>query len=378
MYHRPFRNTYYDHDFSLIYNTIKEYYPIKQEKRFTSKKFASTAGFKKIQRLMIAEFFDNGVYEKKWGKFVSSLSKVLNKPIAALPAMTAPCLFCDLTLSKITQTDFIREKSLYFYISVLGPFFSIHGVDHSIALLPVDSHGSNQHGNYGATHAITVSPVFEYEEAFNALEHELRKELPGYLFVPYSIGASTIKNISRSDDTFNLAAMDTIYEGLFSSHAVHDALTRGDEYYGLSDWLKPLTQKEKKLLDVVSAHAARSNSDITVHKVWKLIEKKAFDTFHRRGNIMFGVDLFSILDLTDKTKVILTSEKRGGPYRDRYRINDNVIKISTGHSLRIVDLSSDSLTLRLSIDIQFEDASVDGEVMELRFAQMQKAISSEQ
>ncbi|HMG88498.1 MAG TPA: hypothetical protein VK589_00510, partial [Chryseolinea sp.] len=285
---------------------------------------------------------------------------------------SGPCLFCDLTLSKITQTDFIREKSLYFYISVLGPFFSIHGVDHSIALLPMDSrYGSNERGNYAATHAITVSPVFEYEEAFNALEHELRKELPGYLLVPYDIGVSTIKNISRTDETEDLAAMDTIYEGLFSSRAVHDALTRGDNHYGFSDWLKPLTQKEKKLLDVVSAHATHSTSDITVHKVWKLVEKKALDTFHRSGNIMFGADAFNILDLTNKTKLILTSEKRGAPYRYSYRIDDNMIKISSGYSLRIVDVASDSLVLRLSIDIQVEGASVHGEVMELKFVQMQ-------
>jgi hypothetical protein len=363
----------------LIYKTIKEYYPIKQEKRFTSKKFASTAGFKKIQRLMVEEFFDKGVYEKRWGKIVSSVSKALNKPIAAYPEMSAPSLFCDLTLSKITQTDFIREKSLYFYISVLGPFFSIHGVDHSIALLPMDSrYGPNERGNYAATHAITVSPVFEYEEAFNALEHELRKELPGYLFVPYSIGASTIKNISRSDDTFNLAAMDTIYEGLFSSHAVHDALTRGDEYYGLSDWLKPLTQKEKKLLDVVSAHAARSNSDITVHKVWKLIEKKALHTFHRSGNIMFGVPLFDILDLSAKNKTIFTSEKRGTPSVVGIKIHDDRIELGALGSLRIVEVTSDTLTLRLALNIELKDASVKGEVMELKFAQMQEAISSEQ
>jgi hypothetical protein len=165
--------------------------------------------------------------------------------------------------------------------------------------------------------------------------------------------------------------MDTIYEGLFSSHAVHDALTRGDEHYGLSDWLKPLTQKEKKLLEVVSAHATHSTSDITVHKVWKLVEKKPLDTFLRSGNIVFDVGGFNILDLTYKTKLIMTSEKRGAPYRDSYRIDDNVIKISSGYSLRIVDVASDSLVLRLSLDIKLEKAAVDGEVMELKFVQMQ-------
>ena len=371
MYLRPFRNTYYDHDFSLIYNAIKEYYPIKQEKRFTSKKFASTAGFKKIQRLMIAEFFDNGVYEKKWGKLVSSVSKALNKPIAAHPAMSAPSLFCDLTLSRITQTDFIREKSLYFYISVLGPFFSIHGVDHSIALLPMDSrYGPNERGNYAATHAITVSPVFEYEDAFSALEHELSKQLPGYLFVPYDIGVSTIKNISRTDDTEDLAAMDTIYEGLFGSRAVHNALTRGDEHYGLSDWLKPLTQKEKKLLDVISAHATHSTDDITVHKVWKLVEKQRVDTFPRTGNMSVIVELFDVLDLTDKSKVIAIAEKRGAPFSDKYKIKDNMIEITADYSFRIVELTEDSLTLRLILNIQHEKSSMEGEVVELKFVQM--------
>src|SRR4030095_14087782 len=111
-------------------------------------------------------------------------------------------------------------------------------------------------------------------------------------------------------------------------------------------------------------------SDITVHKIWKLVEKKPLDTFHRSGNIVFGGGVFNILDLTYKTKLIMTSEKRGAPSRDSYRIDDNVIKISSGYSLRIVDVTSDSLVLRLSLDIKLEKASVDGEVMELKFVQM--------
>ena len=372
---RPFKNSYQDHDFSLIYDSIKRYYPIKQAKRLTSEEFAATSGCKKIRELMGEEFFNKGAYHKKWGKFVSALRKSLKKPIAAYPTISGPSLFGEVTLSKIKHDDYVFEKVLNFHISVIGPFYSIQGIDRSTALLPMDSRfGPAQLGNYGAINSATLSPVFEYEDPFNALETALRRRLPGYKFIPYHIGMSTIKNISRPDDSFGLAAMDTIYEGLFGSTAVYHAQVRGDERHGMTDWLKPLSYKEKKLLDSIAKHTTKSTSALTIHKVWKLTDSKPLHDFRRR-NVLVGFDPFEVLDFTNKSKVIVSGGKRGSAFIFPYEVHDDLIEISGTFSLRIMDVGRDVLTLRLVLDIQAKQGPVQSEVAEFKFAQMKHQAS---
>lgn len=103
---------------------------------------------------------------------------------------------------------------------------------------------------------------------------------------------STIKNISVADELRDPRSLDTIYEALFGLGAVHDCLTRGDEYYGMNDWVKPLNKKEKSLMDVISQHIIAAPKETTVHKVWKLQESKRLETFKISGNLTFGMDLF--------------------------------------------------------------------------------------
>ncbi len=162
-----------------------------------------------------------------------------------LSGLASGGFFGEVIIEEDKKTDFIRQKSLRFYVSIIGPFFSIHGVDSSIALLEIESRVKDfNKGNFAATHAITISPVFEYYEAFKKLEDQLRSFFPGYLFVPHAVGMSTIRNISVADELRDTQSLDTIYEGIFGMSPVHTCLTRGDRYYGMSDWVKPLNQKE--------------------------------------------------------------------------------------------------------------------------------------
>ena len=50
----------------------------------------------------------------------------------------ADALFGEVIVEEDKKPEFIRYKSLKFYVSVLGPFFAIHGIDSSIALLPYE------------------------------------------------------------------------------------------------------------------------------------------------------------------------------------------------------------------------------------------------
>jgi hypothetical protein len=324
-------------------------------------------------KIVNKEFIDQKAYGGKWGKLTSNLKKVFRKPVHGYPDLAGGGFFGEVIIEEDKKADFVRQKSLRFYISIIGPFFSIHGVDSSIAILEIESRVKDfNKGKFAATHAITTSPAFEYLEVFKKLEDELRVFFPGYLFVPYDIGMSTIKNISIADELRDTLSMDTIYEALFGRAALHDCLTRGDRSYGMNDWVKPLNKKEKSLIDLISQHVKAASTDITIHKVWKLHESKRLDTFKVSGNLMFGMDLFDVIDLTDNTKLIIRSKERGAPSSGKYRIRNEVIEINSNYSFRIVNLSKEDLTLHLILNVEHKDVSIKGEALEMRFAQIKK------
>jgi hypothetical protein len=373
MYLLPFRNKYRDHDFSLITDTIKEYFPVARAKRLSSRAAASSRGFKKMGKIMQAEFHDQKAYRQKWGRLTSDLKEVFNKPVSGFPDLAGGGFVGAVILEEDKKQDFIRQKTLHFFVSVIGSFFSIQGVDSSVAILAIESREPGvEMGYYGAKHAVTVSPAFEFEEAFKKLEDHLRDAFPGYLFVPYSIGMSTVRNISIADEHRDPRMLDTIYEALFGRMAVHECAWRGDKRYGMNDWIKTFNKKEKALIDTLSKHIIASASDDSIHRVWKLQESKPLETFKVSGNVMFGMDVFDVIDLTDKSKAIILSKERGTPSMGKYKIKNGTIEINPHLSLRIVSLSNDSLILHLILDLEHKNVSVKGEALEMKFIPMKK------
>src|SRR5687768_4938967 len=89
MYLNPFRNQSRDHDFTLISGTIKDYFPVDKPRRRTSKTVASSAGFKKIGRIVNKEFLNEKAYHAKWGKLTSNLKKIFKKPVHGHPDLSS-------------------------------------------------------------------------------------------------------------------------------------------------------------------------------------------------------------------------------------------------------------------------------------------------
>jgi nucleoside-triphosphatase THEP1 len=87
---------------------------------------------------------------------------------------------------------------------------------------------------------------------------------------------------------------------------------------------------------------------------------------------MFGLDLFDVIDLTDKSKLITISKERSAPSIGKYKIRDEVIEINPKYSFRIVDLSKDTLILYLILNFENKDVSIKGEALEMKFIQMKK------
>lgn len=119
MYLLPFKNQYRDQDFTLIANTIKEFFPVNKPKRLTSKTVASSPGFKKIGKMANEEILNQKAYLEKWGKLTSHLKKVFKKPVHGYPDLSGGGFFGEVIIEEDKKPDFIREKSLRFYVSIL-------------------------------------------------------------------------------------------------------------------------------------------------------------------------------------------------------------------------------------------------------------------
>ncbi|WP_073135597.1 hypothetical protein [Chryseolinea serpens] len=142
MYLHVFKNQYRDHDFTLILDVIKEYFPVGKPRRLTSKTVASSPGFKKVSKLVNSEYLDENAYRDKWEKLTSHLEGVFKKPVGGHPDLMgggSGGFSGSVLIEEDNQPDFIRQKRLQFYISIIGPFFSIQGIDSSIARLPMES-----------------------------------------------------------------------------------------------------------------------------------------------------------------------------------------------------------------------------------------------
>jgi hypothetical protein len=374
MYLLPFKRQYGDYDFSLIYNSLKQFYPIgRTQKRLTDQTISSFKGFKKRGDIIESEFMGEGSYEAKWGKLTAHLRDVFKVPVHGHASLNNGGFFGEVITLEDKQPDFVREKSLKFYVSNIGPFFSIHGVDKSNAILLMDpDHTEYNEGNFEATHALTLSPIFEYAEVFRTLEKELRTYFPGHLFVPYDVGMSTLKYISVADDLVDPRIIDTIYEGIYGKWAVYSCLTRGDRKYGLADWVKPITRKEKSLINLISEHIVNAPGEITINKVWKLQYSRRREAFHS-GSSVLEIDLFDLIDFTDKATVIMMRQNdRTSASKTTYLITDNIIKFQGDLSLEIISLTDDTLTPQLLVDFP---GFPERETIEMKLVQMKEPLS---
>lgn len=66
------------------------------------------------------------------------------------------------------------------------------------------------------------------------------------------------------------------------------------------------------------------------------------------------------------------SKERGAPSSGKYKIKNEVIEINSNYEYRIVNLSKESLTLHLILNLEHKDVSIKGEALELKFIQMKK------
>ncbi|AYB30931.1 hypothetical protein [Chryseolinea soli] len=375
-----FKADLYDYDFQAIYDTIKEHYPIEEDHHhYTRETLKTFAGYKKIERLVGENFFDKKNYKTRWTDFQKFLKQSIDKKIDNTHTLANTCFSGNVTVDELITREYVKTKALRYFISVLGPYYSIYAVDHSEVKLPTKMSAYRNEEtriiSYHADHVATVSPVFEYESSFVQLQTRIKERFPTYKFIPYEIGVSTIDGISVYSNVFGGdedAHKDSIYRGLFGPLVAPKCALRGDKKYGFSEWLKPLSKAESEGLELLRQHIAQTASpsmqkQASIHKVWKIKHWKLLQVMHNPGGGLFGVSLTDIMDLTDPEKIICPAGIRNAPEISSYKMDGENLIFNEKLSYNILEVSPDELKVVMHVNIDAGPRSIRGALCELTY-----------
>lgn len=153
-----------------------------------------------------------------------------------------PCYSGFITLKKENFKNLTYTKELHFFISLLGPYYTILGIDRSEVeleeVLP-DLNGSEKIRDrvYNANQVITVSPHQEYKELFLILQNKILDYFPSLKYIPYEINRKKIKGISLVYPDCEAKVKGSVFSALFRPDDSFNSKTRGDTFFGFDEWL---------------------------------------------------------------------------------------------------------------------------------------------
>ena len=368
-----FQAEYRHASFKMIEDTIGQYYPIGSvDMPLDESTLEGFSKFKSFQKL-IGDNFSS--YDQKWDPFVRQIELVLEKRVGAHPALSAPCLSGFVEIASTKAKDLTWTKELQFYISLLGPYYCIYGLDYSAVHLDIDrpfAPNTTDKGYFRAYNAITISPAFEYKDTFLRLKQEIGNKFPQHRFVPYQVGMTRIQEIATyyHGSYPKNSYMDSIYTGLFGPECVKECHSRGDKYYGFEEWRRPLSVEQSELIEAIKQHVIEVNTkqlnETTIHKVWKLKEANIVreTTFKPPG--LMGIDSFNLMDLTKEHTSIVT-DKEGEPDTAKYETQGDSLVFGPTLLLKVRDLTSTTLKAVLHLQIEIDGSEIKGDVCELLY-----------
>jgi hypothetical protein len=213
-------------DFLKIYDSIKHFYPIGLPKG-QDKMFYSYPGIKELEKIVLENIHENDNYIDRWVDFTKQIENIIQKEIIGTTYGQAPSFSSFARLDTFSFDNFTREKELHFFVSLVGPFYTVIGQDKSVIKV-----GEKVFRN---TNYVVVSPKNEFAETFNLLCDKIEKQFQGFRFVPFYICNQPIEGLYVDYADGNL---NSVFHGLFNNNIDLNAQTLGDESYKSKDWIK--------------------------------------------------------------------------------------------------------------------------------------------
>lgn len=214
-------------DFWKIYDSIKRYYPI-GIKKDESKMFFSYPGLKDLEDIIVDNIHDDNNFNTVWGDFIKEIERQIGKEIIGTTYGQAPSFSSYVLLDRISLDNLTRTKELHFFVSLVGPFYTIIGQDNNTVKIG-DYH-------YKSTSYLVVSPEYEFTEIFRLLCDKIESCFKGFRFVPFGLCKQTIGGL---DVRYSDGNLNAVFHALFNDH-IDTTICRkiGNDYYKSEDWIK--------------------------------------------------------------------------------------------------------------------------------------------
>jgi hypothetical protein len=221
------------YDYWSIIDTIRKYYPIGIEND-SWMCYMKDPSRKELEEIVVKNIHEQSSLKEVWNNMCSSIEADLNKESIGTTFGQSPCFSAEIDLEKFENEQVWYRKKLCFAISLLGPFYSIYGIDFTAIKYPE----RDRHSHY-CVNAITVSPFKEFEAPFLYLQKKIEEAWNHYRLVPFNVLNKYVRGLRVPHIQ---QEENTVYHALFN-HMLLDkefaTFTRGDSNYGYEKWLIP-------------------------------------------------------------------------------------------------------------------------------------------
>ncbi|ADB39966.1 hypothetical protein [Spirosoma linguale] len=220
------------YDFWPIYEAIKRFYPIGIRGinlDGDNQMFLSYPGLKELEAIIVDNIHNESHFAERWSNFTQEIQDETGKEVIGTTYGQAPSFSSFVLLEKTSVDNLTRTKEIHFFVSLVGPFYTVIGQDTSTVLRDGKYH-------YRGTNYLVVSPEDEFADVFKRICAKIEDRFKGYRFVPFEICKQTITGLSvrYSDEK-----LDAIFHALFNNSL---NLTTwnwlGNDYYKSADWIK--------------------------------------------------------------------------------------------------------------------------------------------
>src|SRR5690606_35726798 len=116
------------------------------------------------------------------------IEKEIEKKIIGTTYGQAPSFSSFVLLDSESVGDVTRTKELHFFVSLVGPSYTIVGQDNNTIK-------TNENRSYRSTSYIVISPEKEFADLFKLLCDKIETRFEGFRFVPFEICGQTIDGL---------------------------------------------------------------------------------------------------------------------------------------------------------------------------------------
>ena len=228
-FHLPLSPMQQDYYGSLV-DTILQYYPIGIKS--DSPEYYDYPGQIRLGEIVVDNIHNAKNFKSRWKEFEKEIRVESKKRIYGETYASRPSFSSSLILKRNVFGELVHLKTLHFSVSLIGPFFTIFGVDETGIKDERDGHDLL----YSNKNIVTVSPYKEFEQCFNFIINKIEQRYQGYKFIPFRLHSMLI------DGVYDMLSDKecSIYEALFDDClSGYDTIRmRGDTRYGYEEWIK--------------------------------------------------------------------------------------------------------------------------------------------